>query len=262
MEDSRLAEMLKHENESWERIFRAELAKRESERTDFSSFWWELYYTEIKKFVLQQIADYQDPRILEAGSGSGKASILLGGEYKRTLVDISEGALEYAKYLAKRFGAENVSFLKWNIFNMPFADESFDFVWNIGVAEHYDDRGIIDIFTEMIRITERGGTVFVGIPNFKSLPIRKASILRNKFLKFIPGYRLDSEKSYSEEQMTDFLKLGATKAHRIISNVQIRYFGSPLFIESPKWLILTLGRFMEWFAPKSRFLMCIVCRVE
>jgi hypothetical protein len=62
--------------------------------------------------------------------------------------------------------------------------------------------------------------------------------------------------------MTDFLKLGATKAHRIISNVQIRYFGSPLFIESPKWLILTLGRFMEWFAPKSRFLMCIVCRVE
>jgi len=262
MEDQKLAEMFKHENEFWERIFKVELEKAESERTDFSSFWWESYYGEIKGFVLSRVNRYDDPRILEAGSGSGKASILLGKEYKRTLLDISDSALEYAKYLVKRFGAENVSFLKGDIFQMPFIDKSFDFVWNIGVAEHYDEERIIAMCAEIVRVCDGGGQVGVGVPNFKSLPIFKASILRSRFLKFIPGYRLESENEYSEDQMIDFLMRGARKANRNVKNVRVFYFGNPLFMESPKWLLLTLGKFIEFFMPKTKFLMFIVCEVE
>lgn len=262
MKDSRFTEMLKHENEFWERIFKEELEKKESDRSDFSSFWWESYYGEIKNFVLSRIGRYGNPRILEAGCGSGKASILLGKEYKRTLLDISDSALEYAKYLAIRFDTMNISFLKGDIFQMPFADKSFDFVWNIGVAEHYDKEGIVAMFAEIIRVCDSGGQISIGIPNFKSFPILKASLLRNKFLSFIPGYRLGSENEYHEDQMIDFLMKGAEKADRRVKNVEILYFGNPLFMETPKWLLLTLGKFLEFLTPEIKFLMFLICEVE
>ena len=178
------------------------------------------------------------------------------------MLDISDSALEYAKYLAKRFSAENVFFKKGDIFQMPFVDKSFDFVWNIGVAEHYDEERIVAMFTEIFRVCGSGGQVGIGIPNFNSLPILKARILRNKFLSFIPGYRLDSENRYSEEQVTGFIKMGAKRANRIIKNVEIFYFGNPLFMETPKWLLLTLGKFVEFLAPKTKFLMFSICEVE
>ena len=49
---------------------------------------------------------------------------------------------------------------------MPFKSEEFDFVWNIGVIEHYDLKEIDLIFQEMIRVCKRNGVVAVGMPNF------------------------------------------------------------------------------------------------
>ena len=262
MQDSKFTEMIRHENESWERVFKEGLEKKEAERSDFSSFWWESYYNELRRFVLSRINRYRDPKILEAGSGSGKASILLGREYKRTLLDMSDSALEYAKYLSRRFNADNILFLKGDIFKMPFADKSFDFVWNIGVVEHYDEEGVVDMFAEIIRVCSSNGQIGIGIPNFKSLPIFKARVLKSKFLSFIPGYRLGSENKYSEKQVVDFLKTSAKRTNRTISNIQIVYFGNPLFTETPKWLLLTLGKLMEIIAPKTKFLMFVICVVE
>ncbi len=262
MQDLKLAKMIKHEDEFWSRAFKEELSKSESEQKNFSSFWWESYYDEIKTFVCARINQYDNPRILEVGSGSGKASILLGEEYRRTLLDISDSALEYAKYLAQRFNARNLNFLKGDMFFMPFADKSFDFVWNIGVAEHYDGGNIIAMITEMVRVCDNGAQIGVGIPNFNSLPILKASILRNKLFSFVPGYRLESENKYSEDQMVDYFKRGADNTNRRIKDIRIIYFGSPLFMETPKWLLLTLGRFMEMIMPKSKFLMFVICVVE
>lgn len=262
MKDEKLIEMIKRENEFWSRAFKEELSKSKFEQKNFSSFWWESYYNELRKFVLSRIARYSDPRILEAGSGSGKASILLGREYKRTLLDISDSALEYARYLARRFNADNILFLKGDIFFMPFVDKSFDFVWNIGIAEHYDGENIIAMITEMIRVCDNDAQIGVGIPNFNSLPILKASLLKNKLLSFVPGYRLESENKYSEDQMEGFLRRGADRANRKIRDIRIVYFGNPLFMESPKWLLLTLGRLIEVMMPKTKFLMFITCVVE
>lgn len=262
MNDQKIEEMMKHENEAWERIFKSELAKSERDKKDFSSFWWESYYEEIVTFIRRKLNKFTDPRILEAGSGSGKASILLGKNYNRTLFDISDSALEYARYLSKRFGAENTSYVKGNIFSMPFPDNCFNFVWNIGVVEHYEPEGVIDMVSEMIRVTDNGGLVAIAIPNFKSLPMIKASILRNRFLRFVPGYRVDSEHGYSEDQMLEMIDVGAKKQGRIIGNKEIVYFGNPLFMESPKLLLKSLGKTIERFAPKSKFLMMVFFEVE
>jgi ubiquinone/menaquinone biosynthesis C-methylase UbiE len=262
MEDQRIEEMLRHENEAWNRVFKSELAKDGKDRKDFSSYWWKSYYEEIGAFVCKKLEKFSDPKILEAGSGSGKASLLLGKNYKRTLFDISDSALEYARYLSKHFGAENTSYVQGNIFSMPFPNNNFNFVWNIGVVEHYESEGIISMVSEMTRVTDNGGLVAIAIPNFKSLPIIKASILRNRFLRFVPGYRLDSEHGYSEEQMLKMIEAGVKKQARSIRKKEVVYFGNPLFMESPRWLIRSLGKVMERLAPKSKFLMMVFVEVE
>ena len=187
---------------------------------------------------------------------------MLGEVYRRTLLDISDSALEYAKHLAERFNAKNVGFLKGDIFRIPIADNSFDFVWNIGVVEHYDEDHVIDVITEMMRVCDKGAQVGIGVPNFKSLPIIKASVLRNKLLSFIPGYRLESENAYSEKQIKDFFKKGAKQANRTIGGIEVHYFGNPLFMETPKWLLVTLGKLLEHLAPRRKFLMFVICVVE
>lgn len=262
MEDQKIVEMLRHENETWERVFQAELAKDENERKDFSSYWWESYYEEITTFVSRKLKRFNDPKILEAGSGSGKASLLLGKTYNRTLFDISDSALEYARYLSKRFDIQNTNYVQGNIFDMPFQNNSFDFVWNIGVVEHYEPEGVVNMASEMARVTSNGGLVAIAIPNFKSLPIIKASILRSRFLRFVPGYRLDSEQGYSEKQMLEMIEAGVKQQGRSIRETEVAYFGNPLFMESPRWLIRSVGKAIERFAPKSKFLMMVLVEVE
>jgi ubiquinone/menaquinone biosynthesis C-methylase UbiE len=56
----------------------------------------------------------------------------------KTLLDISPVALKYATYLAEKNRCKNIKIIKGDIFEMPFKSEEFDFVWNIGVIEHYD----------------------------------------------------------------------------------------------------------------------------
>lgn len=99
------------ENKYWSKIFEREIKKDQQENRDFSSCWWKCYYSEIIKFVNFRISRYENPHILEAGSGSGKASILLGKNLKRTLLDISTNTLEYAKHLTKKFNAQNIEYV-------------------------------------------------------------------------------------------------------------------------------------------------------
>ena len=143
--------------------------------------------------VSKILVDYNNPRILEAGCGSGKATILLEPDCEKTLLDISPSALKYAKFLSDQFGAKNINYIQGDIFKMPFQSEEFDLVWNIGVLEHYDNKYIIDILCEMIRVTKRNGIISFGVPNSFSLPIIKAKILKYWFLRFIPGYRIHTD---------------------------------------------------------------------
>jgi SAM-dependent methyltransferase len=75
-------------------------------------------------------------------------------------------ALKYATYFAEKNRCKNIKIIKGDIFEMPFKSEEFDFVWNIGVIEHYDLKEIDLIFQEMIRVCKRNGVVAVGMPNF------------------------------------------------------------------------------------------------
>jgi len=49
-----------------------------------------------------------------------------------------------------------------SLLKMPFADQSFDLVYNSSTIEHLDDTE--RAFFEMVRVCKPGGVVFTGIP--------------------------------------------------------------------------------------------------
>ncbi len=99
-------------------------------------------------------------RILEAGSGPGYCSSLLGamkGVESATIFDIDRDVLNIA--LGR---SQSIHAVQGDLYRIPFQDNSFDFVFNSSTLEHLTsfDRA----FREMTRITRCGGKIFVGVP--------------------------------------------------------------------------------------------------
>jgi len=253
-----LEKIIEHENANWSKIFHAELEKNSDKK--FSSFWWESYYDELTNSINKiMLADGLNT-ILEAGSGSGKATLLLNKKLHKTLLDISPVALEYAKHIADKFEVTNISFVEGNIFSIPFKNNNFDFVWNIGVIEHYELDDIKTVIKEMVRVCNKSGIVAVGMPNFYSGPILKAKLL--KLFKFIPGYKLDTEKFYELSNIENIFGEVSKESGRKIVYVETKYFGNPLIMETPRFILKTIGGLISRLFRKNKFLMLVICKFE
>ncbi len=252
---------IEHEKEQWNLIFESKL-KNVSKKPRFSNFWDEDYYKQIKQYLDPIILQNYYLKMLEAGSGSGRASIILNKKLNKTLLDISSSALQYAKQIAKKFKAENIRYVQGNIFDMPFYDETFDFVWNIGVVEHYKISDLKLILSEMIRVAKRNGIVAIGTPNLYSGPTIKALILKYLPKKLFSGYRLDTENFYNEKRLQNLLKNMAKKEERGVDWIESRYFGNPLPTESPKWVINSFGKIIYSLFPRNRFLVLTICKLK
>lgn len=253
-----LKKIIEHENARWTRIFASELNKKNYKK--FSSFWWEEYYSEITNFVNKLMEVNNFNTILESGSGSGKATLLLKDGFQKTLLDISSAALKFAQHVASKFNSKNVNYVEGNIFSMPFRDNEFDLVWNIGVIEHYEINDIKSIIEEMIRVSSKTGAVAVAMPNLHSGPIMKARLL--KLLKFIPGYKLDTEKFYEISKIKNIFKEISNKSDRKIKYIETLYFGNPLIMETPKFILKTFGVLVSRIFRKNKFLILIICKFE
>jgi ubiquinone/menaquinone biosynthesis C-methylase UbiE len=255
-----LEETIEHEKEQWDTIFESKL-KNVAKKPKFSTFWDEDYYTKIKNYLYPLILKYKYSKILESGSGSGRSSIILNKNLDKTLLDISPKALQYARHIAKKFKAKKVKYVIGNIFDMPFNKETFDFVWNMGVVEHYKIQDLKLILSEMMRVTKKNGLVAIGVPNLYSGPIIKALILKYLPKRFFPGYRLDTEHFYNKKTLQDLLINVAKKRGRKVEWIESLYFGNPLPTEFPKSIINTLGKLIDFLFPKNRFLILTVCKL-
>ncbi len=100
-------------------------------------------------------------RVLEAGSGTAFASSLLASSpavRHSVAIDHDPAALRTGKTRDPR-----LSGIAGDLFRLPFADGSFDLVWNSSTLEHLPQRE--KALAEMARVTRAGGYVFVGVPN-------------------------------------------------------------------------------------------------
>lgn len=258
LSEEQLDEIVHHENEHWSKIFEHE--KKTLQKSLYSSYWWEDYFTQIRSIASSHVR--QGSSVLEIGAGSGKASLLLGDSYKKHLFDISPPALDFAKLLAKRLESKNVTFELGNGFDTKLPSKSYDFVWNIGVIEHYSREQATVFVGEMIRHAKNGGVVAVAVPNFKSFQTWKASMLNKPLFRFIPGYRLDSENDYKKQDLHEFITVACKQQKRRFSSIQDYRVGNPLPMGSPKLVIRTIGRPIHKLFKKNRFLLLTVVNLE
>lgn len=138
---------------------------------------------QVQMEALQRVVtDFTGLKILEAGSGTGRVSRKLAEQGARVvLLDFVLDALYRSKAEKPQVVATSVC---GSIFALPFADGSFDIVWNGGVLEHYDEGEQQAALREMVRVCRRGGMVITMNPYRKALFYRIAKrylMLRKKW---------------------------------------------------------------------------------
>ncbi|MGH7276369.1 MAG: methyltransferase domain-containing protein [Candidatus Rokuibacteriota bacterium] len=100
------------------------------------------------------------PRTLEAGSGPGYCSSILATmkpEIRAAILDFDREPLAIAAARDARIAA-----IQGDLYRIPFADGSFDLVFNSSTMEHLDS--FAPALAEMVRVTRSGGKLFVGVP--------------------------------------------------------------------------------------------------
>jgi SAM-dependent methyltransferase len=112
-------------------------------------------------YLLNSAITRESATVLEAGSGPAFASSILRTDHRVGLsvaVDIDLEAL-----LQARNRDVSLCLVVADLNNLPFRTESMDLCWNSSTVEHLPDPAVA--IGEMQRITMRGGSVFVGVPN-------------------------------------------------------------------------------------------------
>jgi dolichol-phosphate mannosyltransferase len=103
-------------------------------------------------------------RLLHAGCGSGQVDTDLQGEMRLTAVDISPSALELYQNNVRRAAEVRHA----SIFCLPFADATFDGVYNLGVMEHFTESEIGSILREFHRVLAPGGKLVLFWPHHRA----------------------------------------------------------------------------------------------
>lgn len=142
-------------------------------------------------------------KILEVGSGTGQGSAYLasrGGVIY--LLDISKKSLEFSrKYFA--YKKLPVRLYQQNAFSMKFPAESFDYVWNGGVIEHFNDKEKILMLKKMWKLVKPGGKLLVTVPNAHDIPFMVAK----KILEIRKKWAFGTEDDLTIKRMRNLAKL-------------------------------------------------------
>ncbi len=118
--------------------------------------------------------------VLEAGCGTGRFTYTMArAGHRVTGLDYSPAMLETcAARGAEEGGAENVELIEGSVFELPFADGTFDAVLSVHVLMHLPEHDAA--LREMLRVIKPGGLVIFDIRNRRSLnrisyPLRRTA---------------------------------------------------------------------------------------
>ena len=163
-------------------------------------------------------------KILEVGSGTGQSSAFLasrGGILH--LLDVSTKSLKFAK---KYFDSKNlsVSIYNQNAFDMKFPDESFDYVWNGGVIEHFSDMKKVLMIKKMWKLVKPGGKILITTPNLFDIPF----IIAKKILELRRKWSFGLEDNMSVNKMKKLAeKAGVSNVHIYTYNPIVGFWFFP-----------------------------------
>ncbi|HEY3283470.1 MAG TPA: methyltransferase domain-containing protein [Armatimonadota bacterium] len=98
--------------------------------------------------------------VLEAGCGVGAQTVLLARNSPRarfTSIDLSADSLAQAERRCRQEGLTNVAFQRADLFDLPFPDNHFDFIFLCFVLEHLTRPA--EALRALMRVLKPGGTL-------------------------------------------------------------------------------------------------------
>ncbi len=185
--------------------------------------WWFVVRLEILKQELQKIAVLEKKskrKILNIGIATGKTSEMLSQFGEVTSVEYDAVCAEFVRQKL------NIEVIEGSILELPFEENSFDWVCAFDVVEHVkDDKKAI---SEMTRVCKEQGKICITVPAFQSLWSHHDEI----------------NQHFKRYKMNEILKLFDLQSKKIDNTSSFKilrktYFNSFLFI--PIWLFRKLN---------------------
>jgi tocopherol O-methyltransferase len=105
----------------------------------------------------------QVDRLLDVGCGIGGSSLYLAQKFQAEAIGITLSPVQAARATERAAAAglnHAASFQVADALAMPFADESFDFVWSLESGEHMPDK--VKFLQECHRVLKPGGTFLMA----------------------------------------------------------------------------------------------------
>jgi len=166
-------------------------------------------------------------KILEAGCGTGKMSLILANRGCSTiLIDTSFEALIMARNYFKRCNLmEKAYFVRADIKSPPFKDSSFDAVFNEGVIEHFDGNERQFVISELANLLKIDGLLAVVVPNKLNIPY----ILTKKYQEKKGIWSFGIEIPYTPKELYQRIE----KEGLII----LHFFGTPFLLSFQSFII-------------------------
>ncbi len=160
---------------------------------------------------------FKDKVCLDAGCGGGRYVVALAqlGAKKVYGIDVSERAVEAAKQRCKERGLANTDIQVGSVLNLPFPDNTFDFVVSTGVIHHSADP--YKAFRELTRVLKPGGKMFLSVYGKGGLMWLMNDFFRNTVCKII-SFRV-------MEKLMMFTGVPANKRYNMLDNLYVpNYF--------------------------------------
>lgn len=123
-----------------------------------------------RKYIIRKILNHFTKKhfmpgqdVLHAGCGSGQVDTDLVNYINITALDISPNAL----IIYKQIHNDKARIVQGDIFHLPFDNEQFDGIYNLGVMEHFTQEEINSILLEFKRVLKlKGKMVILWPPKF------------------------------------------------------------------------------------------------
>lgn len=141
------------DEKSWDKLYRNYIKK------DYNN--WDYYFKtkmRLKKRFIKEVVRYSQSGkpVIECGCGTAKTSVFLSMNGIKTYAfDLDNKMINQAKKLSKKYSSKNKTIIfKGNIKSIPYKDKFFSVAHSSGVLEHFNDKEIIRILNEQLRVAD------------------------------------------------------------------------------------------------------------